>query len=63
VPSEETKKDLINYYEAKKNKIEVIYEGIKKKKTAEERKEFINNYSQNKILHYQILLLQFRHYV
>ena len=48
VPSEVTKKDLINYYEAKKNKIQVIYEGIKNKKTAEERKEFINNYSQNK---------------
>jgi len=47
-PSEKTKRDLIDFYNAKKDRITVIYEGIKNKNTADQRKEFIENYTQNK---------------
>jgi len=48
VPSQKTKRDLVNFYHAEENKIAVIYEGINKKKSIEQRKDFLENYSQNK---------------
>lgn len=47
-PSSKTKQDLIKFYGGNKNKIKVIYEGIKEKNHALLRKEFLDSYSQNK---------------
>jgi glycosyltransferase involved in cell wall biosynthesis len=58
-PSYKTKKDLIDFYKVDKNKIEVVYEGIKNKKSLNEQKEFLENYSQRKEIAFKSLKSKF----
>jgi len=58
-PSYKTKKDLIDFYKVNKNKIKVIYEGVKNKKSIDERKEFLENYSQRKEIAFKTLKSKF----
>jgi len=58
-PSHKTKRDLINFYKADRNKVKVIYEGIKGKISRDKRKEFLENYSQRKEIALKILKSKF----
>jgi len=58
-PSHKTEQDLINFYKVDKNKIKVIHEGIKNKISINERKEFLENYSQRKEIAFKTLKSKF----
>jgi len=58
-PSYKTKQDLINFYKVDKNKIKIIHEGVKNKISINERKEFLENYSQRKEIAFKTLKSKF----
>jgi len=58
-PSHKTKQDLIKFYNIDKNKIKIIYEGIKNKRSIDGRKEFLENYSQRKEIAFKNLKSKF----